>query len=139
MGMSSRSLIRIAHHRRIPGGETTGASGNSNGGATIADGAGKIGALGISRVEVVGDTCLSGISVYDFELSKHRKGETIGAIYTGGGELFDGSASDDECVSSSSTPTGEATTATSTFGATGFISNHNNACNAEEKYRWGKI
>nr|GEY87234.1 hypothetical protein [Tanacetum cinerariifolium] len=73
-----------------------GASGNSDDGATIADGAGKIGVVGISRVEVVGDTCLSSISVSNYESSEHKKGKTIGATDTGGGELFDGSASDDE-------------------------------------------
>ncbi|GKG16078.1 hypothetical protein Tco_0358401, partial [Tanacetum coccineum] len=54
-------------------------------------------------------TCLSGISVSDYESSKHRKGETMGATDTGGGELSDGSASVDEWVSSSSTPASEAT------------------------------
>ncbi|GJZ80866.1 hypothetical protein Tco_0645860 [Tanacetum coccineum] len=53
--MSSLGRIRIAHRRRIPGGATTGASGNSDDGATIADGASKMGAVGISGVEVVGD------------------------------------------------------------------------------------
>ncbi|GJW12697.1 hypothetical protein Tco_1578524 [Tanacetum coccineum] len=53
--MSSLGRIRIAHRRRIPGEATTGASGNSDDGATIADGAGKMEAVGISRVEVVGD------------------------------------------------------------------------------------
>nr|GFB36774.1 hypothetical protein [Tanacetum cinerariifolium] len=55
--------MRIAHHRRILGGATTSVSRNSDDGATIADGADKIGAVGIFIVEVVGDTCLSGISV----------------------------------------------------------------------------
>nr|GEV08962.1 hypothetical protein [Tanacetum cinerariifolium] len=96
MGMSSPGRIRIARHRRISGGVTTGASGNSDDGATIADGTGKIGAVGIFGVQVVGDTCLLGISVFDSESSEHRKGETISAIDTGGGELSDGSASDDE-------------------------------------------
>ncbi|GKF25203.1 hypothetical protein Tco_0081097 [Tanacetum coccineum] len=73
-----------------PGGASTDASGNSDDGATIADGAGKMGAVGISGIEVVG------ISVSDSELSKHRKGETIGAIDTRGGELSDGSAYDNE-------------------------------------------
>ncbi|GKB95309.1 hypothetical protein Tco_0981446 [Tanacetum coccineum] len=94
--MSSSGRIRIARHRRILGGATTGASRNSDDGATIADGAGKIGAVGISGVEVVGDTCLSSISVSDSESSEHRKGETICATDTRGGELSDGSASDDE-------------------------------------------
>ncbi|GJR07937.1 hypothetical protein Tco_0479177 [Tanacetum coccineum] len=39
----------------IPGGATIGGSGNSYDGATIADGAGKMGAVGIYEVEVVGD------------------------------------------------------------------------------------
>nr|GFA92525.1 hypothetical protein [Tanacetum cinerariifolium] len=47
--------IRIDRRRRIPGGVTTGASGNSYEGATIADGASKIGALGNFRVKVVCD------------------------------------------------------------------------------------
>ncbi|GKF24969.1 hypothetical protein Tco_0080863 [Tanacetum coccineum] len=70
-----------------------GASGNSD------DGAGKMGAIGISGVEVVGDddhTCLSGISVSDSESSKHRQGKTRVATDTGGSELSDGSAFDDE-------------------------------------------
>nr|GEX14577.1 putative reverse transcriptase domain-containing protein [Tanacetum cinerariifolium] len=45
--------IRIAHRQRILGGLTTGENGNSYYGARIADGVGKIGAVGISRVEVV--------------------------------------------------------------------------------------
>ncbi|GKA33239.1 hypothetical protein Tco_0719606 [Tanacetum coccineum] len=94
--MSSPGRIRIARHRRIPGGATTGASGNSDDGATIADGAGKMGVVGIFGVEVVGDTCLSGILVSDSESSKHKKGETIGATDTEGSELSDGSASHDE-------------------------------------------
>ncbi|GKD05861.1 hypothetical protein Tco_1180835 [Tanacetum coccineum] len=53
--MSSPDRIRIARRQRILGGATTGASRNSDDGATIADGAGKIGAVGISEVEVVGD------------------------------------------------------------------------------------
>ncbi|GKD99830.1 hypothetical protein Tco_1387814, partial [Tanacetum coccineum] len=53
--MSSLGQIRIAHHRRILGGATIGASGNSDDGATIADGAGKIGVVKISGIEVVGD------------------------------------------------------------------------------------
>nr|GFD35943.1 hypothetical protein [Tanacetum cinerariifolium] len=72
------------------------ASGNSDDGATIADGAGKMGAVWISGIEVVGDTCLSGISVSDSKPSEHRKGKTIGASDTGGDELSDGSASNDE-------------------------------------------
>ncbi|GKF04373.1 hypothetical protein Tco_0035041 [Tanacetum coccineum] len=102
----------MARRRRIPGGATTGASGYSDDGATITDGVGKMGAVGISGVEVVG------ISVSDFESSEHRKGETIGATETGGGELSN-RTSDDEWVSSSSTLTGEATAAALTFGATG--------------------
>nr|GFA59042.1 hypothetical protein [Tanacetum cinerariifolium] len=94
--MSSSGRIRIAHRQRISGGATTGASGNSDDYATIADGADKMEAVGTSRIEVVGDTCLSGISVSDSESSKHKKGETIGATDTGDGELSDGSASDDE-------------------------------------------
>nr|GEY25909.1 hypothetical protein [Tanacetum cinerariifolium]GEY57138.1 hypothetical protein [Tanacetum cinerariifolium] len=103
--MSSSSQIRIARHRRIPHGATTGASGNSDDGVTTVDGASKIGAVGISGVEAVGDddhdatrflylvsiascgvgdTCLSGILVYDFESSEHRNGETIGATDMGG-------------------------------------------------------
>nr|GEX41291.1 hypothetical protein [Tanacetum cinerariifolium] len=74
--------IRIAHRRRIPSGATTCASGNSDDGAIIAGGAGKMGAVGIYEVEVVGDTCLLGISVSNSELSKHKKGETIGATDT---------------------------------------------------------
>ncbi|GJW19907.1 hypothetical protein Tco_0027343 [Tanacetum coccineum] len=70
--------------RRIPGGATTGASGYSDDGVTIADGAGKMGVVGISRVEVVGYTCLLGILVFDSESSEHRKSETIGATDTGG-------------------------------------------------------
>ncbi|GKG26845.1 hypothetical protein Tco_0402548, partial [Tanacetum coccineum] len=93
--------------------------GNSDDGTTTTDGAGRIGALGIYGVEVLGDTCLSGISVSNFELSEHRKGETIGATDTGCGELSDGSASDEECVSSSSTPAGKGTAAAPTSGATG--------------------
>nr|GFB55822.1 hypothetical protein [Tanacetum cinerariifolium] len=65
----------------------------------------------------VGDTCLSGISVSKYESSEHRKGETIGATDTRGSELFDGSTFDDERVSSSSTPEGEATAAAPTSGA----------------------
>nr|GEY91643.1 hypothetical protein [Tanacetum cinerariifolium] len=53
--MSSPGWIRIAHRRRIPGRASTGASGNSDDGATTVDGAGKMGAVGIYRVEVVGD------------------------------------------------------------------------------------
>ncbi|GKD48051.1 hypothetical protein Tco_1277027 [Tanacetum coccineum] len=87
MGMSSLGRIRIAHRRRIPGEATTGASGNSDDGATIADGAGKMEAVGISRVEVV---------VSDSKSSEHRKGETIGATNTEGGELSHGSTFDDE-------------------------------------------
>nr|GFC99797.1 hypothetical protein [Tanacetum cinerariifolium] len=56
-----------------------GASGNSDDDATIADGAGKMGAVGISGVEVV---------VSDFKSSEHRKGETLSATDTGGGELL---------------------------------------------------
>ncbi|GKA91197.1 hypothetical protein Tco_0813067 [Tanacetum coccineum] len=82
MGMSSPGRIRIARHRRILSGETTGANGNSDDRAIIADGAGKMGAVGISGVEVVGDTCLLGISVSDSESSEHRKGETIGEATT---------------------------------------------------------
>ncbi|GKG15811.1 hypothetical protein Tco_0358134, partial [Tanacetum coccineum] len=85
----------MARHRRILGGATTGASGYSDDGATIADGMGKMGAVGISGVEVVGDTCLSSILVFDTESSEHRKGETIGATDTEGSELFDGSVFDD--------------------------------------------
>ncbi|GKB59494.1 hypothetical protein Tco_0915680 [Tanacetum coccineum] len=62
----------MARHRRIPSGATTGASGYSDDGATIADGVGKMEAVGISRVEVVGDTCLLGISVSDSESSHHE-------------------------------------------------------------------
>ncbi|GJY64131.1 hypothetical protein Tco_0465591 [Tanacetum coccineum] len=76
--MSCPGQIRIARRRRIPGGATTSARGNSDDGAITADGAGRMGAVGISRVEVVGDTCLSSISVSDPESSEHRKGETIG-------------------------------------------------------------
>nr|GEZ70084.1 hypothetical protein [Tanacetum cinerariifolium] len=94
--MSSRGRIRIARRRRIIGGATTCASGNTNYGATIAYGAGEMGAVGISGVEVVGDTCLSGISVFDYESSEHGKCETIGATDQGGGELSNGSTSDDE-------------------------------------------
>nr|GFD53285.1 hypothetical protein [Tanacetum cinerariifolium] len=46
--------IRIARRRRILGEATTGASGNSDDGAIIVDGASKIEAVWISRVEVVG-------------------------------------------------------------------------------------
>nr|GEX02170.1 hypothetical protein [Tanacetum cinerariifolium] len=53
MGMSSSDQIRIARRRRISGGATTGASENSDDGATITDGAGKMEALGICGVEVV--------------------------------------------------------------------------------------
>nr|GFC74191.1 hypothetical protein [Tanacetum cinerariifolium] len=53
--MSSLVRIRIAHRRRIMGGATTGSGGNSNDGATVADGAGKIKVVGISGIEVVGD------------------------------------------------------------------------------------
>ncbi|GKG16228.1 hypothetical protein Tco_0358551 [Tanacetum coccineum] len=66
-----------------PGGASTDASGNSDDGATIADGAGKMGAVRISGIEAAGDTYLSGISVSNSESSKHRKGETIGATDTG--------------------------------------------------------
>ncbi|GJZ26157.1 hypothetical protein Tco_0570410 [Tanacetum coccineum] len=82
--MSSPVRIRIARHRRIPGGATIGASGYSDDGATIADGAGKMGAVEISRVEVVCDACLSGISVSDSESSEHRKGEATAAAPTSG-------------------------------------------------------
>nr|GEU38372.1 hypothetical protein [Tanacetum cinerariifolium] len=109
-GMSSLGQIRIARRRRISGRATTGVSGNLDDGVTTVDGAGKMGAVGISGVEVV---------VSDYESSEHRKGKTIGATDTGGGELSDGSASDDESVSSLSTPAGEATAAGPTFGATG--------------------
>nr|GEY27092.1 hypothetical protein [Tanacetum cinerariifolium] len=50
-----------------PGWATIGASGNSDDGATIADGAGKMRAVGVSKIEVIGDTCLSGILVSDSE------------------------------------------------------------------------
>ncbi|GJY77139.1 hypothetical protein Tco_0482255 [Tanacetum coccineum] len=53
--MSSPGRIRIAHRRRISAGATTCASENSDDGVTITDGAGKIEAVGISGVEVVGD------------------------------------------------------------------------------------
>nr|GEX85431.1 reverse transcriptase domain-containing protein [Tanacetum cinerariifolium] len=53
--MSSPGRIRTARRRRIPGGATTSASGNSDDGVTIADSAGKMGALGIFGVELVGD------------------------------------------------------------------------------------
>nr|GEX96969.1 hypothetical protein [Tanacetum cinerariifolium] len=69
------------------GGATAGTSGNSNDGATIADGASKMGVVGISRIEVV---------VSDSESFEHIKGKTIGAIDMRGGELSDGSSSDDE-------------------------------------------
>nr|GEW16147.1 hypothetical protein [Tanacetum cinerariifolium] len=105
MGMFSLGQIRIAHRRRIPGGATTVANGNSDDGAPIADGAGKMGTIGIFRIEVVG------ILVSNSESSEPRKGETIGATDMGGGELYDGSASNDEWVSSSSTPSGGATIA----------------------------
>ncbi|GKE74095.1 hypothetical protein Tco_1536136 [Tanacetum coccineum] len=68
--MSSPVRIRIARRQRVLGRATTGASGNSD------DGACKMGAVGIFGIEVVG--------------------ETIGATDMGGGELFDGSASDDK-------------------------------------------
>nr|GEV34337.1 hypothetical protein [Tanacetum cinerariifolium] len=79
-----------------PGWGKTGVSRNADDGAIIADGAGKIGAVEVSGIEVVGHTCLSGISVSDSESSEHKKGETIGAIDTRGSELSDGSASNDE-------------------------------------------
>ncbi|GKA20749.1 hypothetical protein Tco_0700738 [Tanacetum coccineum] len=70
--MSSPGQIRIARRRRISGGEKKGASGNSDDGAIIADGTGKMGAIGIFGIEVVG------------------------ATDTGGGELSDGSSSGNE-------------------------------------------
>ncbi|GKE97478.1 hypothetical protein Tco_0020829 [Tanacetum coccineum] len=109
-------MLCMAHQDEY-GGATTGASGNSNDGGTIADGIGKMEAVGISGVEVVGDddhdatlllhlvsiascgvgdTCLPGISVSESESFEHRKCETIDATDTGGGELSDGSAFDDE-------------------------------------------
>nr|GFA08232.1 hypothetical protein [Tanacetum cinerariifolium] len=47
--------IRIHLRRRISDGATKGASGNSDDGATTVDGAGKMGAIRISEVEVVGN------------------------------------------------------------------------------------
>ncbi|GJR21591.1 hypothetical protein Tco_0970118 [Tanacetum coccineum] len=88
MRMSSPGQIIIARRRRILGGASTGEM-ISVDGATTVDGAGRMGAVGISRVEVI---------VSDSESSKHKKGETIGAIDTGGSELSDGSSSDDECA-----------------------------------------
>ncbi|GJY92336.1 hypothetical protein Tco_0508118 [Tanacetum coccineum] len=63
-----------------------GARGNSDDGATTIDGAGRMGAVGIYGVEVVGDTCLLGISVSDSESSEHKKGETTCATDTEGGD-----------------------------------------------------
>ncbi|GKG36847.1 hypothetical protein Tco_0447020, partial [Tanacetum coccineum] len=54
MGMSSLGQIRIARRQRILGGASTGEM-ISVDGATTADGASRIGTVGISRVEVVGD------------------------------------------------------------------------------------
>ncbi|GKB88345.1 hypothetical protein Tco_0960617 [Tanacetum coccineum] len=82
--MSSPGRIRIARRRRIPGGASTGASGYSDDGATTTDGVGKIGAIWISIIEVVGDTCLLSISLYDFESSEHIKGKTNGKSGTRG-------------------------------------------------------
>ncbi|GJS00098.1 hypothetical protein Tco_0954892 [Tanacetum coccineum] len=94
-GKSSPGQIRIARRRRIPGGATIGTSGNSNDGATIADGAGKIGVVGVSRVEVVGNDDGDATLLLNL-ISIASLGETIGATDMGGGELSDGSASDDE-------------------------------------------
>ncbi|GKF03604.1 hypothetical protein Tco_0030527 [Tanacetum coccineum] len=52
--MSCPGQIRIARHRRIPGGSSIGEM-ISVDGAIIADGTGGMGAVGISKVEVVGD------------------------------------------------------------------------------------
>nr|GEW12187.1 hypothetical protein [Tanacetum cinerariifolium] len=92
-------------------------------GATIVGGAGRREAVGISKVEVVGDddpdgednrdatlllhlatiaslgaddTCLSGNSVSDTKSFEHRKGEIVGATGTGGCEPSDGPDIDDE-------------------------------------------
>nr|GFA66381.1 hypothetical protein [Tanacetum cinerariifolium] len=69
--MSSPGQIRIAHHRRISGGAST-CEMISLDGTTTADGAGGMGAVENSGVEVVG------------------------ATDTRGSELSDGSVSDDE-------------------------------------------
>nr|GEY33437.1 hypothetical protein [Tanacetum cinerariifolium] len=66
--MSSSGLIRIARHQRILGGASIGEM-------MLVDGVGGMGAVGIFGVKVV---------VSDSESSEHKKGETTGAIDTGG-------------------------------------------------------
>ncbi|GKA23416.1 hypothetical protein Tco_0709378 [Tanacetum coccineum] len=102
--MSSPGRIRMAYRRRIPGGATTGASGNSDDGATIADGAGKIGVVGISGIEVVGDDDRNATLLLYLVL---QKWEMVNSLM------------DQPLTMNEYTPAGEATAAAPTSGATG--------------------